>query len=292
MGDRKEYYRKYSERRWGTGAIPLKYFCEICKHKNRGTVRHHIIPRSVGGSNDATNLIEVCRNHHNELETLYNMSEPFRRKIQDIQPNERRSYIIHNFKEWHKEFIKIEKELEKEIEKFEKLVPSRITLMEESDGTYIEKKGKMEKLYPSTCVVIPDLRAEPRSARKSIRGMKFIDGKLEMIKLPMFVTRKNVDEVWEKIRKATRDGELTYRAEVTTCLPVIWRHGIIPYSGMHTIWIYFDKRILKETMPKIKKKLREMGIKNRLHVKYYLSPHMDMLNLLPLYLKLRQRPSG
>ena len=105
---RKESRQRYEEKwrrehggrnrdrsRWGTRAIPLRYFCEICKRGKKATVRHHIIPRSERGSNEASNLIEVCRNHHNSLEAL---CYDFKRKILDVSPIGRRSYVLNVYR--------------------------------------------------------------------------------------------------------------------------------------------------------------------------------------------------
>lgn len=76
----------------GTGAIPLTYSCEICKRKKKRTVRHHIIPRSEGGSNEASNLIEVCKFHHECLEALYH--DFLWHKILHVSPSNRKSYVM------------------------------------------------------------------------------------------------------------------------------------------------------------------------------------------------------
>ena len=39
--------------------------CAICGFDNETVlVKHHIVPRSEGGSNDASNLVALCRNCH------------------------------------------------------------------------------------------------------------------------------------------------------------------------------------------------------------------------------------
>jgi len=99
---RRKYFEKYRREhgrapyrdqgsKLGTRAIPLTYSCEICKRRKKRTVRHHIIPRSEGGSNEASNLIEVCKFHHECLEALY---YDFKRKIHDANANDRKSYAM------------------------------------------------------------------------------------------------------------------------------------------------------------------------------------------------------
>jgi hypothetical protein len=89
---RREHGGKNRDRsRWGTRGIPLRHLCEICNREKKPTVRHHIIPRSDGGSNEASNLIEVCSFHHGCLEALY---YDFKRKILGVDPSSRRSYVV------------------------------------------------------------------------------------------------------------------------------------------------------------------------------------------------------
>jgi len=88
---RKQHGRYRDRSRWGTRAIPLRYYCEICKRRKRPTIGHHIIPRSEGGSNEASNLIEVRRPHHDHLEMLY---YDFKRKILEVNPSDRKSYVM------------------------------------------------------------------------------------------------------------------------------------------------------------------------------------------------------
>ena len=38
--------------------------CEVCGWKEATRDLHHIIPISEGGSNDDTNLVTLCPNHH------------------------------------------------------------------------------------------------------------------------------------------------------------------------------------------------------------------------------------
>jgi len=46
-----------------------KHTCQSCHYKMSLTV-HHILPRSEGGADTPPNLITLCTNCHNEIETL------------------------------------------------------------------------------------------------------------------------------------------------------------------------------------------------------------------------------
>ena len=42
-------------------------FCQLCTNPTQGTDLHHIAYRSAGGSDDASNLIEICRRCHDNI---------------------------------------------------------------------------------------------------------------------------------------------------------------------------------------------------------------------------------
>jgi hypothetical protein len=77
----------------------------------------------------------------------------------------------------------------------------------------------------------------------------------------IFVPRANVDEVWERIRQASENGQLGIEAKVSTSYPSGYK------STDHVICIYtYDFRD-KANVGKVLAKLREIGIQGRLFYK-------------------------
>ena len=51
-----------------------KYKCEFCNDETNDRQRihfHHIKPRQAGGSNQKSNLVMLCPNHHNQIYSEY-----------------------------------------------------------------------------------------------------------------------------------------------------------------------------------------------------------------------------
>jgi hypothetical protein len=87
------------------------------------------------------------------------------------------------------------------------------------------------------------------------------DGQTYVGKWLVFVPHESVDEVWERIRKATEKGGLGISAKVSSSRPSEYK------STEHVICIYTydfrDKANVGETL----KGLREIGITGRLYYK-------------------------
>jgi len=87
------------------------------------------------------------------------------------------------------------------------------------------------------------------------------DGQTYVGKWLVFVPHESVDEVWERIRKATEEGRLGISAKVSTSRPSGYK------STEHVICVYTydfrDRANVGETL----KGLREIGITGRLYYK-------------------------
>lgn len=79
------------------------YICEICGEE--GKDGHHIIPQDLGGSNDQSNLVCLCRKCHQQVHKGVYIIDPTTKeitvgKVDNIEPDEKPEYV----KEFEKKF--------------------------------------------------------------------------------------------------------------------------------------------------------------------------------------------
>jgi len=58
----------YNVYKWINFHNSSRNFCNICG-STKFLEKHHCIPKSLGGSNDSTNIVTLCRGHHRLLHT-------------------------------------------------------------------------------------------------------------------------------------------------------------------------------------------------------------------------------
>lgn len=79
----------------------------------------------------------------------------------------------------------------------------------------------------------------------------------------IFVDPENVDEVWEKIKKAVEEGKLGESAKVATAKP----KPLAGKSGAKVICVYTYDWTDEKDVKKIREELRKLGITNKIPYK-------------------------
>jgi activator of 2-hydroxyglutaryl-CoA dehydratase len=81
----------------------------------------------------------------------------------------------------------------------------------------------------------------------------------------IFVNRKNIDEVWQKIKSATEEGILGIEAKVSTATP---KPEDIGYDNdTHVICVYTYDWTDEKDVKRVREELRKLGITNRIPYK-------------------------
>lgn len=81
----------------------------------------------------------------------------------------------------------------------------------------------------------------------------------------IFVDRKDVDDVWAKIKKATEEGKLGEDSKVSTLKP---KPSDIGYEkGKHVICVYTYDWTDRKDVNRVREELRKLGITNKLPYK-------------------------
>ena len=91
------------------------------------------------------------------------------------------------------------------------------------------------------------------------------EGKLRSGKWLVFVSRENVDEVWEKIRNATEAGRLGTGSKVSTAKPS--RLSSDPAKRTHVICVYTRDWTNRNDVMRVREELRKLGIINKIPYK-------------------------
>lgn len=90
---------------------------------------------------------------------------------------------------------------------------------------------------------------------------RYQDGQTYVGKWLVFVPREGVDEVWERIREATKTGRLGISAKVSNSSPSGYK------STAHVICVYTQDFHDKGNVGEVLKRLREIGITGKLYYK-------------------------
>jgi hypothetical protein len=90
------------------------------------------------------------------------------------------------------------------------------------------------------------------------KKMKLKEDKLRTGKWLIFVDRKNVDEIWSKIKRATEEGILGIEAKVSTAKP---KPKKLRYQeNKHVICVYTREWTDKNDVMRVREELRESSV--------------------------------
>ncbi len=78
----------------------------------------------------------------------------------------------------------------------------------------------------------------------------------------IFVKDRDIDEVWDKIRKATEDGKLGSGAKVATAKP-----SLLGESGTKVICVYTYDWTDEKDVKRVREELKKLGITNKIPYK-------------------------
>jgi len=95
------------------------------------------------------------------------------------------------------------------------------------------------------------------------KARKLEKGELKTGKWLIFVDRKNVDKVWEKIRLATEKGALGIEAKVSSKIAA----QLSSESGSHVICVYTYDWTDERDVRRVREELRKLGITNKIPYK-------------------------